>query len=136
MNNIHFDKKSIAPCGMNCGTCIAYLRNKKPCTGCWSNDEKPKHCTICVIKNCDYLAKTDSYFCFECEKYPCTRLKNLDKRYKTNYQISLIENLNQIKTVGLSQFLTTENSKWICKYCGNTICVHRDFCIVCQKKRS
>ncbi len=24
-------------------------------------------------------------FCFECESYPCKRLKALDKRYRTKY---------------------------------------------------
>jgi hypothetical protein len=24
----------IAACGMNCGLCIGYLREKKPCSGC------------------------------------------------------------------------------------------------------
>jgi hypothetical protein len=96
MDSAHFNRVLIAPCGMNCGTCIAYLRDKKPCPGCWGTDGKPKHCTTCIIKNCEYLASTDSRFCFECEKYPCTRLKSLDKRYRTNYQVSLIENLNRI----------------------------------------
>jgi len=135
MNNLHFNKYSIAPCGINCGTCIAYLRDKKPCAGCWENEGKPKHCTTCIIKNCGYLAQTDSHFCFECEKYPCTRLKNLDKRYRTNYQISLIENLNQIKSIGLSQYLVNEVLKWTCKHCGKTICVHRNTCIFCKEKR-
>lgn len=31
---VSFDKSLIAPCGMNCGTCIAYLRDKNKCPGC------------------------------------------------------------------------------------------------------
>lgn len=136
MDSARFNRVLIAPCGMNCGTCIAYLRDKKPCPGCWGTDGKPKHCTTCIIKNCEYLASTDSRFCFECEKYPCTRLKSLDKRYRTNYQVSLIENLNRIKDIGLTQYLADECLKWTCKRCGNTICVHREVCLFCKEKRS
>lgn len=98
MNTNHQYNGLIAPCGMNCGICLAYLRTKNRCEGCWGeNEHKPKHCVKCVIKNCELLAKTDSKFCYDCEKYPCTRLKQLDKRYRTNYSMSMIENLDSIK---------------------------------------
>ena len=50
----------IAPCGMNCGLCIGYLREKKPCGGCFKKDDenKPKQCRSCVIVNCELLANT------------------------------------------------------------------------------
>ena len=74
----------IAPCGMNCGICMAYLREKNKCPGCnGSNEDKPVYCVKCRIKNCEIIKNNRSGFCFECEKYPCSRLKQLDKRYKT-----------------------------------------------------
>lgn len=38
-----FNKISlIAPCGMNCSICMAYLREKNKCPGCRGNDiDKP-----------------------------------------------------------------------------------------------
>ena len=123
----------IAPCGMNCGICLGYLREKNRCSGCWvDNEHKPKHCVNCIIKNCELLEKTNSKFCFDCEKYPCTRLKQLDKRYRTNYGISMIENLDNIKKVGLDRFVQIEYDRWICNNCGGTICVHRGYCLRCK----
>jgi hypothetical protein len=129
------DKKLIAPCGMNCGICLGFLRDKNKCSGCWGNNEhKPKHRTKCVIKNCELLAKTDSKFCYDCEKYPCTRLKQLDKRYRTNYNMSMIENLEYIREYGLEKFVCKEKKRWACNNCGGTICVHRGFCLYCKGK--
>ena len=124
----------IAPCGMNCGLCIGLLREKKHCGGCFKiNDEhKPKVCRSCKIANCEFLAETSSGFCYDCKKYPCTRLKNLDIRYRTNYGMSMLENLLDIKTLGLEKFLKEEEEKWKCKICGSGLCVHRNFCINCK----
>ena len=124
----------IAPCGMNCGLCIGYLREKKPCGGCFKIDDenKPKVCRSCKIVNCDSLSETESGFCYDCVKYPCTRLKNLDKRYRTNYGMSMIENLAYINAYGLDKFLNIEEERWKCKVCGEGLSVHRDFCLNCK----
>ena len=124
----------IAACGMNCGLCIGYLREKNPCGGCFKKDDenKPKVCRSCSIVNCDYLAETGSGFCYECEKYPCTRLKNLDKRYRTKYGMSMIENLSYIRDKGLNVFLMNEEVRWTCENCGSGISVHRGFCLNCK----
>ena len=129
------DKKLIAPCGMNCGICLGYLRDKNKCDGCRGDNEHiPKYCIKCIIRNCELLAKTDSKFCYDCEKYPCTRLKQLDKRYRTNYNMSMIENLEYIREFGLEKFVCKENERWACKNCGGTICVHRGICLDCKGK--
>ena len=132
--NRDFQNNSIAPCGMNCGTCVAFLRAAKPCLGCRfeNNGSKPKHCDSCIIKNCEHLAQTESGFCFDCPKFPCVRVKNLDKRYRQNYGISLIENLNNIKEKGLSAFVEGEQNRWKCKSCGSVLCVHRNNCLNCN----
>ncbi len=124
----------IAPCGMNCGLCIGYLREKKPCGGCFKRNDKnkPKQCRSCSIVNCENLAKTESGFCFECKKYPCARLKNLDKRYRTNYSMSMIENLNFIQNYGFQKFIRNEEKRWTCKVCGTGLSVHRNFCLNCN----
>lgn len=124
----------IAPCGMNCAICLAHLRDKNVCDGCWSDDKhKPNHCVSCSIKSCDLLASTDSTFCYDCSKYPCNRLKQLDKRYRTKYKMSMIENLNRIKDFGLIKFIEFEFKRWTCNGCGELICVHRGYCLNCNK---
>jgi hypothetical protein len=126
----------IAPCGMNCGLCIGHLREKKPCAGCFKKDDenKPNQCRSCVIVNCELLAKTESGFCYDCEKYPCARLKSLDIRYRTNYGMSMIENLAYIQNHGFEDFLKNEEIRWTCTECGFGLCVHRDICLNCKTK--
>jgi len=128
----------IAPCGMNCGICMAYLREKNKCDGCRNSYEnKPEACRKCIIIRCDNLKKTKSKFCSEkCENFPCTRLKNLDKRYRTKYNMSMIENLNNIEKLGIRAFVKNEKIRWACSKCGGTICVHRKVCSKCGNKIS
>ncbi|MHC1703915.1 MAG: DUF3795 domain-containing protein [Tenuifilaceae bacterium] len=124
----------IAPCGMNCAICLAYLRTKNHCAGCWgSNENKPNQCVNCIIKNCELLANTESKFCYDCERFPCPRLKRLDKRYQTKYKMSMLENLEFIKSKGLTEFIEKEGKRWKCESCGGTICVHRAICLDCMK---
>lgn len=135
MTTYTFDKNLIAPCGINCGVCIAYLREKNPCSGCRLRyGYKPKYCITCGIVNCEYLAETKSKFCFDCKKFPCTRLKKLDYRYRKNYRTSLIENLTQIQSSGIEDFLNTEVLKWTCPSCQKIRSIHRDFCLNCKNK--
>lgn len=124
-----------APCGINCWTCLAYLREKNHCPGCRSDvEDKPNHCISCRILNCEYLDKTASKFCYDCEKFPCRRLKDMDKRYRTKYHTSLLENLVNIKTNGFEDFIRKELDRWHCPTCGGTVCIHRGFCLTCHTK--
>ena len=96
------DEVLIAPCGMNCGICNAYLRDKNPCPGCQDVD------TRCIIKRCETIKTNTSGFCFECKKYPCRRLKQLDKRYSSRYNMSMIENLECIRENGIDRLIERE----------------------------
>lgn len=122
----------IAPCGMNCGLCHGFLREKKSCLGCNGDDvNKPKYCVGCKIKNCDGMDTCDNKFCYECRKFPCARLRQLDKRYRTKYKMSMIANLEHIRDFGLDSLVAGEKKKWKCPGCGGVICVHKNECIYC-----
>jgi hypothetical protein len=128
------DFLQIAPCGMNCSLCIAYQRAKNKCSGCNGPDEnKPKSCTVCHIKQCEELLHTQSGFCFSCGKFPCKRLKQLDTRYRTKYGMSMIQNLSKIELQGMKNFIKADTSKWTCKKCGSLLSVHREQCQTCGK---
>lgn len=121
----------IAPCGMNCGICMAYLREKNKCTSCRGSDEnKPITRAKCKIKTC---GKLDSKFCYDCEDFPCDRLVHLDNRYRNKYGMSMIENLASIQKDGISQFLKKEEERWKCPACGGVICVHNRMCYACNQ---
>ena len=134
MQSVSFEKHLIAPCGMNCGTCIAFLRDKNKCSGCRIiSSDKAISVKKCSVPGCEYLQNTSSKFCYECEKYPCARIKNLDKRYRTKYRTSFIENLKMIKEKGLESFLVFESKRRTCKSCGSVLSVHREHCIKCNQ---
>jgi hypothetical protein len=129
---IIFGKELIAPCGMNCGSCMGYMRRRNHCHGCRNmSDPVAGHCRKCTIINCEQLKETVSGFCYECRKYPCRRLKSLDKRYRTRYNTSFLDNLAMIKEEGIDRFLLFETARRRCPDCGATLCVHRTACMVC-----
>jgi hypothetical protein len=124
----------IAPCGMNCSICAAYLRKRNKCPGCRIEANKPVTRVICKIKTCETFKENELTFCFECEDFPCKNLKHLDKRYRTKYSMSMIENLENIEKLGIEEFLKNEKIRWTCPECGGTICVHKGCCYSCGNK--
>jgi hypothetical protein len=125
--------KLIAPCGMNCSICYAYLRKKNKCPGCNIPDKnKPITRIRCKIKTCKFFKNKKAKFCFECNDFPCKNLLHLDKRYKTKYHMSQIENLKNIETKGINNFIKNQEIKYTCKKCSGTICVHTNICSDCK----
>lgn len=111
--------KLIAPCGMNCAICLGYLRDKNTCPGCRLIDPKQAKTRLkCRIKNCKKLKK----YCYSCKIFPCARMKHLDKRYRTKYGMSMIDNLEYIKKNGVKKFIKKEEKRWVRK--NGVICVH------------
>ena len=127
----------IAPCGMNCGICIGHMREKNKCPGCRAIDAyKSCYGRECYIRSCQILKNNNWTYCTDrCEKYPCLRLKNIDKRYRTRYGMSMIENLGNIKKLGIEKFVELEQNRWKCSECGEILCVHRNACLKCGKSR-
>jgi hypothetical protein len=122
----------VAPCGMNCCVCLAHLRKDRQCPGCHvEKSNKSASCIKCIIRNCVIIKQNRSKFCFECENYPCKRLIQLDKRYRTKYKMSMIANLESIKIIGLDAFIQNEKARWHCTKCDGVICVHRGYCLRC-----
>jgi hypothetical protein len=119
---------------MNCALCIGYQREKNRCQGCRGDDEgKPASCVACRIGNCERMKKR---FCFSCDMFPCRRLKQLDKRYRLRYGMSMIENLSVIEKNGVREFVRREKARWVCPGCGNLLSVHRRACPHCGRERN
>jgi hypothetical protein len=45
--------------------------------------------------------------------------------------MSMIDKLNRIKEIGIDRFMMVENQRWVCKKCGDVICVHSKKCYKC-----
>lgn len=138
-NPIH--PELIAPCGLNCAVCSRYLAfvNKIPrtkgvayCEGCRPGD---KHCAM-IKDECREtlaLAEGEVDYCCDCDSYPCNKLAHLDKRYRERYGVSIIANLEEIRTLGLAEFIEAQAEKYRCPKCGGLISVHDKKCYKCDK---
>ena len=126
----------IAPCGLNCGVCRAYIRKNNPCPGCRAGDaRKPVRRVRCAIKTCPRLAASRQRFCDSCKVFPCGDVQRLEKRYRTRYGVSPIANLQRIKAVGVRRFGAEEKRRWQCATCRGTLCMHEALCRACGYAR-
>ncbi len=115
-----FDSRLIAPCGMNCAICKAYLRKNHPCLGCnFAEKNRPRTRVRCPLRVC---RKRNGRFCCTCPEFPCDCLRHLDQRYWIKYGMSEIENLEFIKTNGIKKFVDKEGRRWFSK--RGILCVH------------
>ena len=128
------DPALIAPCGLNCRLCRAYVRDRKACSGCRGDDGlKSRNCVSCPIRNCPQRADGGLVYCFDCDLFPCARLRRLEKRYAVRYGVSVLDNLRQIRAGGIRSFIAAENGKWRCPDCGAMLCMHKAQCAVCGR---
>ncbi len=124
-------EENIAKRGMNCALCIAYQSKIKPCPGCRNNLSNARRgCQNCYYYRCNPKLA----YCYECEKFPCQKLRKLDQRYIRKYHMSMIENLLNIKEHVIDNFISQQEKKYTCKNCQEIISVHRDYCLNCKNK--
>jgi hypothetical protein len=132
----------IAPCGMDCSACSAYLAflNGIPrkrgrishCIGC-----RPRNKQCAYLKGqCDLLPSNKIEFCFQCGRYPCDRLRRFDQRYRRTYGVSPIQNLEEIRAHGVESFIRSQQKRHGCATCGGMISVHNKKCFVCDNVTS
>ena len=115
-----FDEALIAPCGMNCGVCMGYLRERNRCDGCTvPGGTRPRHCETCRMRLCE---RRSGRFCYDCPDFPCDRLRRMDRRYRARYGMSELENLECIRDRGLVRFLEREHERWVSG--AGVVCVH------------
>jgi hypothetical protein len=140
--NLSFTAELLAPCGMNCALCSAYLagiitgppgaRKMTQCKGCRPRGKK---CAF-IKRDCEQLGtgKVDS--CHECATFPCKKLQQLDKRYRRNYSYSMVDTLRSVQSRGIAEVLKTQRERYRCSRCGGVICVHNGKCYSCDKVKS
>ena len=133
-----FSPELIAPCGMNCGICKNFLAYSR---GVPEKKGKLSHCSGCLPRNrncyvkrgCKKLRRNEIKSCYECDDIPCENLDRLDRRYRSRYDMSMVENLREIKEKGMKKFLENQEEKYACPECGDVISVHDGKCYTCKK---
>ena len=95
----------VPACGVFCGGCPTYTRDKKPCLGAELNKEKCEKCKTfhlcCVDKGITH--------CYQCEVFPCAKFKSFTKRW-LKYGQNFVTNQKLLKQVGEMEFLKVNNS--------------------------
>ena len=119
-----------APCGMNCNICSGILRDDPVCGGCSAKGPKPSYCITCMIKAC--AASTTDGTCATCAKIPCARLRRLDRRYRSRYGMSMLENLAYATEHGMDSWSEREHERWSCVSCGSILSAHKSVCRSCK----
>jgi len=125
--------KMIAPCGVNCLACSAHLDSKNPSPGCRAPVEliTRKSCRNCVKKKCVY--DKDLHGCFECSRFPCSRIKSLNARYQQNYGVDMVQNGYDAKQ-DMDAFMLAQRERFLCKSCGGVIDQHHRRCSECGEE--
>lgn len=93
----------IPPCGIYCGTCPNFLREKNPCLGAEDHckNRKCKGIFVCCIEKKGYD------FCYQCSTFPCSRFKKFADSWLKIGQ-DLIHNQRQLEELGEKECL----KKW------------------------
>jgi len=91
-------------------------------------------CAAFIKKDCALIRKQEIEFCFECNNFPCENLIKLDQRHYRDDNLSMIDNLQRIKKIGVKQWLKEQERKWTCQKCGGNICVMDKECYDCGYK--
>lgn len=124
------DPAHIAPCGIICLFCAFHLRAEKPCGGCHAPAEESikGNGKSCAKKRC--AEERGHQWCFQCAKFPCARIKDLNKRYMRNYGMDLVRDGLAAKENALS-FMEAKRAALICPRCGGIMDCHYRKCGDC-----
>lgn len=132
------DSSLIAPCGMNCAICgryLSYVNNLKrsKCAGCRPGNKKCSYLfERCSGINSALEGNANASFCYECSLYPCSQINRMDNRYRINYEMSVKENLERIKKIGVELFMKEQYEKYRCSTCDDLISIHNRKCFKCD----
>jgi ribosomal protein L40E len=128
----------IAPCGMNCAICsryLSYVNNLKrsQCRGCRPGNKKCSYLfEKCSGINGSLKGNATAGFCFECDLYPCKQINRMDARYRSNYEMSVKDNLECIDKRGAGKFSQEQYEKYRCSKCGGLLSIHNRKCFKCD----
>jgi len=103
----------VAPCGLYCGECTAFLSGE--CVGCRSDmglsREYRKYCKIYQCSSGRNLK-----ICLECRDFPCKIFEffKAEKLEDSSWFLDVWTNMKQIKEIGLVKFLRKKRN-WLSK---------------------
>jgi hypothetical protein len=106
VNNLKSYYGRVPACGVFCGGCPTYTRERKSCPGA---DKNPKRCEGCKTFHLCCEEKGINH-CYECNDFPCKRFKDFSKRW-LKYGQDFIENQKLLEEIEADKFIKFYNSK-------------------------
>lgn len=98
----------VPACGVFCGGCPTYTRDKKPCLGAEQNKVRCERCKTfhlcCTEKGITH--------CYQCTVFPCPKFKTFAKRW-LKYGQDFVANQKLLKQVGEMEFLKQYNQRTV-----------------------
>jgi len=136
-----FSRELVAPCGINCGACKAYLaysrgvpRERGKVTHCSGCRERKKNCAF-LKRDCEKLRKEKIEFCFECPDMPCAKLERLDESYRRRFNRGPVDDLLEMRANGVNAFIAAQRKRLMCPECGDVLSIHDGKCYRCLASR-
>ena len=149
----------VAVCGTYCGACFAYIaRNGEDeqvksklqkglssgprklsmenfgCDGCLSNGKIAAHCQSCVMRKCAE-EKQGVTRCSDCTDFPCSLITDFNNDGRLHHA-ELLDNLRQIRKMGVNKWVKYEEERWRCPQCGLPVSWYDSECARCGTPRS
>jgi hypothetical protein len=149
----------VAPCGLYCGACPMYLattqnsdeklkamlqqfgagrsnvnREDFVCEGCLGGGKLASFCRRCNLRECA-AGKPNVTRCSDCPDFPCSKITNFNNDGMRHHS-EVLENLRQIKQMGMKKWTEHEEDRWRCPQCKANLSWYDEKCSKCGEKRS
>ena len=154
------DTNLVAVCGLYCGACSIYRATQDEnepvlkdfaegltartgkqfsiddvrCDGCLCQGRLDLWCRNCQMRSCKQL-QSGKVRCSDCEEFPCSRLTNF-KNDGMKHHIEIIDNLENIRKIGIEAWAAQEEKRWTCPKCKKVLSWYDPCCPNCKTKRS
>lgn len=106
MTSLKLYNGRVPACGVFCGGCPTFIRERKPCPGAEINSERCEKCKTFHL----CCKEREITHCYQCDEFPCKTFKAFSKRWE-KYGQNFIDNQTFIKNKGEKAFLDMYNSK-------------------------
>jgi hypothetical protein len=149
----------VASCGLYCGACPMYLATQENsdermesmrkqygagalkmskedllCDGCLGGGRLASFCRKCEIRE-SATAKTKTRRCSECAEFACSRITDFNNDAMLHHD-EVLENLRQLRTMGIKDWAKHEEERWQCPKCQAKISWYEPECPKCKAPRS
>lgn len=149
----------VAVCGLYCGACPMYIATQNNdeekqkallgqfssgpmklkmedilCDGCIGDGRVASFCRNCAMRACPNN-KQGVTRCSDCQDFPCARIIDFNNDGMPHHG-EVLNNLRQIKKMGIQKWAKYEEERWQCPQCKSTMTWYDSMCSKCGAPRS